>query len=70
MPSLKAKRNLIMAKKNSGAKKKSGPKKKRVVSAKTKGLISAGVKRYHKKCKDHIMASKNLTKAGKKKYFS
>ena len=37
----------------------------------TKKEISAGVKKYHKKCRDNAAKLAKLTKAtGKKKYFS
>ena len=46
-------------------------KKPRVVSKDTKLKISAGVKKYHRKCRDNAAKLAKLTKVtGKKKYFS
>ena len=44
-------------------------KKKRVVSNDTRNKISAGVKKYHRKCRENAAKLAKLTKAGKKKYF-
>ena len=46
-------------------------RKRKSPSDDTKKKISAGVKRYHKKCKDNAARLARLTKTtGKKKYFS
>ena len=46
-------------------------KKNRLVSNDTKINISAGVKKYHRKCRDNAAKLAKLTKVtGKKKYFS
>ena len=46
-------------------------RKQKSPSDDTKKKISAGVKRYHKKCKDNAARLARLTKTtGKKKYFS
>ena len=46
-------------------------KKRASPSEDTKRKISAGVKKYHKKCRDNAAKLAKLTKTtGKKKYFS
>ena len=46
-------------------------KKRPSPSEDTKRKISAGVKKYHKKCRDNAAKLAKLTKTtGKKKYFS
>ena len=45
-------------------------KKQSAPSDDTKRKISAGVKKYHKRCRDNTAKLAKLTKTGKKKYFS
>ena len=46
-------------------------KKTRVVTGDTRNKISAGVKKYHRKCRENAAKLAKLTKVtGKKKYFS